>query len=498
MKNYGDTVYAAECAPCGVTFDFRAKDDLGGALCFCPICQAPTEVRAHWGADDGGYHVSRKVIILLAEDRGRILAELREHEVGGIGVVLAQERAEHEKTKAERDRCKTTAAAELRDLKAEHAAVCAAMDAQLADMRAECARLAMAAANDQTRDNLAAMTIERDERREQPLLCALWPLEDRACGGGCGPCRLRAERDALRVRAERVERALDAACAEMKLVELQLAEAEAARNRLAGREMAMREALTAVRDGLSSLLGMQHVLKYAAKLIVDWKDDPAWLNAENRIDSIDRIVRVCGEWHAAVVGMSEPVRAVLDSPDEAATALLDRERAKARGERDAEHADELVGHANLMRGEMRAWFIVEILRGPLLPGHEASASRVRDALEDHDAALLAPVKAQLEAAEARGARLAEAAESLSQALKMQPPSPNAIRGPAIVAFHAALSATSATVSRWLSEREGRLIERAAKALEACSGKSMASVHAEQAAAVVRSLLATPARGETKP
>jgi len=62
-KNYGDTVYAGECLSCGVTFDFRAKDGITHGA--CPTCGESWPIRDYWPADDGGYHVSREVILNL-------------------------------------------------------------------------------------------------------------------------------------------------------------------------------------------------------------------------------------------------------------------------------------------------------------------------------------------------------------------------------------------------------------------------------------------------
>lgn len=67
MPFYGHAVYACECFRCGVTFDFRAKEGLGGAQWHCPICQRPCHVRAEWLSDEGGYHISRDVVLALAE-----------------------------------------------------------------------------------------------------------------------------------------------------------------------------------------------------------------------------------------------------------------------------------------------------------------------------------------------------------------------------------------------------------------------------------------------
>lgn len=84
FENFGNTVYAVEChapingRPCAVTFDFRAKEGLEARQAKCPVCGALCEVRAVWEADEGGYHVSRDVIVQLAKDRQRVLDELHE------------------------------------------------------------------------------------------------------------------------------------------------------------------------------------------------------------------------------------------------------------------------------------------------------------------------------------------------------------------------------------------------------------------------------------
>jgi hypothetical protein len=60
-----------------------------------------------------------------------------------------------------------------------------------------------------------------------------------------------------------------------------------------------------LREALSQVLGQQHVLRYTAKLLVQWKDDPVWLKAENRIGEVERFVRTAEEWHQILVAAVE-------------------------------------------------------------------------------------------------------------------------------------------------------------------------------------------------
>lgn len=74
MTHYGNTVHACECNACGVTFDFRAEDGIKTGK--CPICGVETGVRASWNADDGGYHISREIILHEVATSTRLLKAL--------------------------------------------------------------------------------------------------------------------------------------------------------------------------------------------------------------------------------------------------------------------------------------------------------------------------------------------------------------------------------------------------------------------------------------
>lgn len=63
---------------CAVTFDFRGKDALADIKARCPVCGSECDVAARWTADDNGYHVSRDVIVRLANDCAQTIAKLEE------------------------------------------------------------------------------------------------------------------------------------------------------------------------------------------------------------------------------------------------------------------------------------------------------------------------------------------------------------------------------------------------------------------------------------